>query len=187
MFLCKISRVFVWVWVSSPGFSVAVSIRRGCKNGVVVAPSIQNQRGFMFSSHTFRNPRRAGHVAHVVHPRRCSLPGMFHALPNLFFNLLRMPSAERTRATASGLATLLHPPPSGGFAPIARRGCHLKKQRKSRGIARVRALIRARAFAGGRSRVSRAGASRVRGRVRRSPGRARPKVGALAGKKLYKK
>lgn len=187
MFLCKISRVFVWVWVSSAGFSVTVSTRRGCQNGVVVAPSIQNQRGFMFFSCAFRNPRRAEHVPRAVSPRRCSLPGKSRILPNLFFNLLRIPSAERTRATVSGLATLLHPPPSGGFVPIARRGCHLKKQRKSRRIARVRALVRALVFAGGGSRVSRAGASRVPGRVRRSPGRARPKVGALDGKKLYKK
>lgn len=101
--------------------------------------------------------------------------------------LLRVSPAERTRATASGQSVSQLSPLVGGFVPIAQQGCHLKKQRKSRRIARVRALVRGRAFAGGGSRVSRAGASQVRGRVRRSPVRARPKVWALAGKKLYKK
>ena len=164
-FVCRFRLVLglVLVWVLSPFFSVAVSIRRECRDGVTVAPSRQNQRGFAFFSCTFWNSRRAGHVAHVVHPRRCFLSGKSYALPNLFSNLLRASPAERKPAVVSRLATLLHPPLVGGFVPIAQQGCRQKIQRKSRRIARVRALVRAQAFAGGGSRVSRAGASQSGG------------------------
>ena len=71
-------------------------------------------------------------------------------------------------------------PRAGASRSIARQGCRQKMQRKSGALARVRARLRRAVVRRAGSPVSRAGALQVRGRVRQSPGRARPKVWALS-------